>query len=180
MADFSLAQAVAQGVITASGVVIGVSLTELSVRTRERRRRLEQQALVLAWELPRLLVVATGSPGMNDVAWTRLREAVGQLLLDMRAEARWPLRRHRELRDSLEDMLARIGALEVRREQGIELRKRELVEFSHRDILRLVFGRDTDTDSATAYYAREGFASPYTGREVDLRERSGGQRSDTD
>jgi hypothetical protein len=61
MAEFNAASAVVQGLITVTGVTLGVVLTELAIRARDRRRSIERNTIRATILIPHVTVAISSA-----------------------------------------------------------------------------------------------------------------------
>ena len=105
------------GLIGAAAVLIGVLGTEWAIRIRDRRGRVVEAAAELALLLPHVILpisrmwIGDRPETSYGSEWARRRDQVSRLGLRVERDARWPMRRARQIRRSALDTLARVTAM---------------------------------------------------------------------
>jgi hypothetical protein len=174
MSDFNTASVVAQGLITVAGVTLGILLTEVVIRARDRRRAIERNTIQLTILVPQLtIVIATtwdeSFARRPDTSlgseWSRLRDRTNEMLSQVRSDARWPLRRAQQIRAEAEDLIARLAVATFNWMGRGQLISDDELEFILPDLLmKEVFPDVRVVDDAVEFYRENGqkerFAKP--------------------
>jgi hypothetical protein len=153
---------VVSGLIGGAVVLLGVILAEALIRSRDRRRRLEQAALALTLQLPIHLVYLTAdSPepeGMKvgSAGWSAEQRVLELLIQVQTLCGRWG-RRQRRLRQAANDLAARHSAAVIRYYQGQTLERKDLFGMIKPDLMTLVFpGKTKPLDEQIEHYLSSG------------------------
>lgn len=116
--DAQIHGALVGGALGGAVVLVGIALTEWLERVRSRRAAIGAAVRQVTLRLP--YVTAPISElwrdddrpidGSRRDEWIREREAVDGWLREIELEARWPLRRAKEIRSAARDLQARLAA----------------------------------------------------------------------
>ena len=105
------------------------------------------------------------SPGMIAPKEHPFVERLTTLLATIRANARWPMRRWREIRFHTDDTIARLVAVDLRSFDGKQLGAIEIYDIGEIEkITAAVFGKRQVLDDAVTFYRENGFAKPFPAR----------------
>ena len=162
----TMLDAVVGGLVGGAFVTSAVLLDHWLQRIGDRRRRIEVATHQITNERGRVFYNFTVPDPMDDqaeAAWWDVRNAYIGSLAEVYTAARWPLRRRRQLRAVVNDLLAELIACQLVFDRGRTLAPEQVLGISARRLTTLVFGdRQPLTEQIEACRARLSQGLPAT------------------